>query len=156
MSLRLRPLTLDDLPAVVEIERAAKKYPWSEAMLRREVEMGGVSRPLAAELAGRLAGFLMAWHVADEVHIINIVVHPEFQRRGVATALLDAELRRAQSEGACKVLLEVREHNTPAISLYKKLGFREAGLRPNYYTDSGENAIIMEKLIAERRKNGLV
>ncbi len=138
-------MTAADLPRVVEIERKSKAHPWSEAMLRAEVEAGPVSRPKVAVIGEQVVGFIMAWFVADEVHIINLVVHPEFQRQGMATRLLEQVCNEAREQGAEKVFLEVRESNQKAISLYKKFGFREAGIRPQYYQDTGEDALLMIK-----------
>ncbi len=149
-TVQIRSMTANELTAIVEIERAAKPHPWSEAMLRKETEVGPISRPRVAVVKGRIAGFIMAWFVADEVHIINIVVHPEFQRRGIATRLMEHVFDEARNRGYEKVYLEVRESNQPAIRLYHKLGFREAGIRPQYYEDTGEDALLMVKKIDQR------
>ncbi|RME02114.1 MAG: ribosomal-protein-alanine N-acetyltransferase [Calditrichaeota bacterium] len=85
--------------------------------------------------------------MADEVHIINLAVHPAFQRRGLATRLMMEVMSTARKRKAGRVFLEVRRSNDKAIGLYKKLGFRITGYRPNYYQDSNEDAILMEKIL---------
>lgn len=91
---------------------------------------------------GRVLAFLLAWHVADEAHLIDVVVAPEERRGGIGRALLASLLREARARAARVVLLEVRKSNTPAIALYRGAGFVEVGERPRYYSD-GEDALLM-------------
>jgi ribosomal-protein-alanine N-acetyltransferase len=101
------------------------------------------SRIWIAHDEGRVAGFLIAWHVADEVHVLNVATAPALRRRGVATALMLEALAYAATSHVRIVLLEVRRSNRPAILLYRRLGFTAMGIRPNYYSDDGEDAVEM-------------
>ncbi len=89
------------------------------------------------------AGFLVAWHVADELHVLNVAVAPPLRRRGLARALMDEALAYAAGERVRIVLLEVRRSNRPAIKLYRGLGFTALGVRRGYYADNDEDAIEM-------------
>jgi ribosomal-protein-alanine N-acetyltransferase len=99
-----------------------------------------VARPDAASAP---AGFLVAWHVADELHVLNVAVAPSLRRRGLARALMDEALAYAAGERVRIVLLEVRRSNRPAIKLYRALGFTALGVRAAYYADNDEDAIEM-------------
>jgi ribosomal-protein-alanine N-acetyltransferase len=88
-------------------------------------------------------GFLVAWHVADELHVLNVATAPSMRRRGIARALMDEALRYSAQHRIRIVLLEVRRSNRPAIKLYRGLGFTAMGVRPGYYSDNNEDAIEM-------------
>jgi ribosomal-protein-alanine N-acetyltransferase len=88
-------------------------------------------------------GFLVAWHVADELHVLNIATAPAMRRRGVARALMAVALAYAAGEGVRLLLLEVRRSNVAAIKLYRGLGFSASGIRLNYYSNNGEDAVEM-------------
>ena len=100
--------------------------------------------------ADEIVGYVTFWIVADEVHLHGIAVREDWQRRGVASALMGEMIRRSQAEGALTAILEVRPSNRRAIRLYNKLGFRVCGIRPSYYTDSGEDALILRAELRER------
>jgi ribosomal-protein-alanine N-acetyltransferase len=87
-------------------------------------------------------GFVIFWVVADEMHLLNLAVHPAHRRRGISRALLTAAMEQARSRGAAVVWLEVRPSNQAALTLYRSFGFEEVGVRRNYYTDNGEDALI--------------
>lgn len=89
------------------------------------------------------AAFLLAWAVADELHILNVATHPDFRRRGAARALLHRAIEHARSHRARLVLLEVRRSNRAAIDLYRSHGFSAIGIRRGYYADTSEDAIEM-------------
>jgi ribosomal-protein-alanine N-acetyltransferase len=91
----------------------------------------------------QLAGFLCRWLVADECHILNVAVHPELRRGGIAMALMAEAIDEAKAKNIRLVTLEVRRSNVAARSLYRKLNFEERRLRTNYY-GPGEDAIVME------------
>jgi ribosomal-protein-alanine N-acetyltransferase len=139
-TLTIRPLAYADLPQVIAIERRAFATPWSLAMFVLELSKPS-SVCLAALSERRIAGYLVCARYADVWHLMNIAVDPASRRRGIAQALLEALLQRAGREEA--YTLEVRPSNTPAITLYEQFGFRSAGVRPRYYQDTGEDALIM-------------
>jgi ribosomal-protein-alanine N-acetyltransferase len=125
---------------VIAIERRAFATPWSLAMFVLELSKPS-SVCLAALSERRIAGYLVCSRYADVWHLMNIAVDPASRRRGIAQALLEALLQRAGREEA--YTLEVRPSNTSAITLYEQFGFRSAGVRPRYYQDTGEDALIM-------------
>jgi ribosomal-protein-alanine N-acetyltransferase len=130
-----------ELASVEVIARACFDEVWSTAE-----EMG---RPWSRLWAAWLdesddpVGFLVAWHVADELHVLNVATLPAMRRRGVGRALMDEALRYAAEHKVRIVLLEVRRSNRAAIKLYRGLGFTALGVRPGYYSDNNEDAIEM-------------
>jgi [ribosomal protein S18]-alanine N-acetyltransferase len=106
--------------------------PWSRLWIAR-----------AGDRRGAAAGFLVAWHVADELHVLNVATTPPMRRRGVARALMDEALAYSAREKIRIVLLEVRRSNRAAIKLYRAFRFTALGVRPAYYSDNGEDAIEM-------------
>ena len=146
-SFQIRAMTSEDLPAVVEIEQVAFRHPWSTELLRRELTHDWSTILLAEQPnaigVSELLGFSIFWLVHNELHILNVATAPRHRRRGVARSLLNETLRRARLRGCSMATLEVRRSNQPALSLYQSLGFRAVGVRPNYYADEGEDAIVM-------------
>ncbi len=139
----IRPATGDDLAAVVAIERQSFGDPWSPAALAQELAIDALRLPLVAEVAGEVAGYLMAWRSADQLHILNLAVAPSQRRRSIATRLLLAAREEARRCGLVEMTLEVRPGNIAAQGLYASLGFRPAGRRAGYYADTGEDALIL-------------
>ena len=144
----IREMTPADLPGVMEIEKVAFRNPWSPELLRRELTHDWSTILLAEEpdprrSGMRLLGFSIFWVVHDELHILNVATAPEHRQRGVGRAVLEATLDRGRLKRCTLATLEVRRSNEPAIRLYKGFGFRPVGIRPNYYVDEGEDAIVM-------------
>lgn len=145
--LRYRRLGEGDLPRLMEIEAAGFLHPWSEQLLRNELSHAW-SVLLGAVEGGaggpeRIVGYVIFWLVHDEVHVLNVATAPEARRRGVGRALL-CEAAAWGRRKACRLAtLEVRRSNAPARALYLALGYREVGVRRNYYTEEGEDAIVM-------------
>ena len=143
----IRRMTREDLPAVMELEKASFRNPWSLELIQRELGHDWsiillLEEPLP-EGGRRLLGISIFWIVHDEVHVLNVATAPEHRRRGVGRALMDATLAEGRARKCCLATLEVRRSNEPAIQLYKAFGFRPVGVRPNYYVDEGEDAIVM-------------
>lgn len=132
-----------DLVPIARIERESFSDPWSLPALLGELEASSLHLPLVAELDGEVAGYLMAWRVHDELHVLNLAVSRRHRRRGVAAALMAAAMDDGARSGLRLVTLEVRVGNEGARAFYQRLGFREDGIRPGYYTDTGEDALIM-------------
>ena len=138
--LAVRSATLNDVPAIQALERQAPTAAhWTSSQYGKLLSEGIV---LVAEQAGHLLGFLCAQSVGVEWEIENVVVAAEFQRGGIANALVRALIERAASQKAQSLLLEVRESNTPARRLYEKHGFRQVGHRRSYYSNPVEDAIL--------------
>jgi ribosomal-protein-alanine N-acetyltransferase len=132
-----------DLKAVIALESASFTDPWVDDALEQELTPDRLRLPLVAETAGKLVGYLMAWKVVDQLHILNIASDPEFRHRGIGTALLMAAAGKGVELGLTEVTLEVRQSNSEARSFYLGHGFKATGRRPGYYADNGEDAIIM-------------
>jgi ribosomal-protein-alanine N-acetyltransferase len=136
----VRRLAYSDLPTVIAIERRSFPTPWSLAMFVLELSKpSGIC--LAATAGDELLGYLVCSRYDQVWHLMNVAVTPERRRAGVASSLI----RRLVEEGggALPFTLEVRVSNRAAIAMYERLGFRSAGVRPRYYQDNGEDALIM-------------
>ncbi len=127
-----------DAPAIDAIARECGLVVDVQAELARSY-----ARLLVARSAGVVVGFLLAWRAADELHLTDLGVTASARRRGYARVLTEALAREGAQTGARVVLLEVRESNAAARSLYAKLGFSELDRRARYYTDTGEDAVVM-------------
>jgi len=136
----VRRLAYSDLPAVISIERRSFPAPWSLAMFVLELSKpSGIC--LAAGDGKELLGYLVCSRYDRVWHLMNVAVAPEWRRRGVASQLI---LRLIEDGGGeLPFTLEVRVSNREAIAMYERLGFRSAGVRPRYYQDNGEDALIM-------------
>jgi ribosomal-protein-alanine N-acetyltransferase len=144
--LRIRRMGHDDLPAVMEIERVAFTNPWSTEMVKKELTQDWSTVLLAEEPfdAGfKLRGFSIFWLVQDEQHVLNVATDPQWRRRGVGRAVMQATLEVGRAHRCRISTLEVRRGNVPAMEMYRALGFRPVGMRPNYYADDREDAVVM-------------
>jgi ribosomal-protein-alanine N-acetyltransferase len=136
----VRRLAYSDLPAVIAIERRSFPTPWSLAMFVLELSKpSGIC--LAATDGDRLLGYLVCSRYDRVWHLMNVAVAPEQRRLGIASRLIARLLEEAGR--SLPVTLEVRISNRVAITMYERLGFRSAGVRPRYYQDNGEDALIM-------------
>jgi ribosomal-protein-alanine N-acetyltransferase len=136
-----------DLAEVVAMENRSFQDPWAPEALEQELAPDRLRLPLVAETSGKVAGYLMAWKIFDQLHILNIATDPDFRRLGVGTALLGTATEKAGNMGMVDITLEVRESNQEAYAFYCKHGFVARGRRKSYYVDNGEDAIIMIRRI---------
>lgn len=141
----IKPLTADHLNDVAALERLCFSRPWSRNMLAEELENDCSSFLVALSDDGALVGYTGLQVVLDEGYILNVAVHPEWRRNGIAEKLLRVFIHFAEANHLAFLTLEVRASNRPAIQLYNKLKFREAGRRRNYYEYPKEDAIIMTR-----------
>jgi ribosomal-protein-alanine N-acetyltransferase len=139
----IEPMRMDDVPAVLEIERLSFSSPWPAYAFEHELSANRLARYIVSRLDGRVVGFAGIWLMVDEAHITTFGVHPEHRRRGIGRRMLLRLAELAVELGAVRMTLEVRVSNTAAQALYGSFGFRIAGRRPNYYSDDGEDAFIM-------------
>lgn len=142
MNYRLTIMTAEHIPQITAIERACFSDPWSETLFRDILWNDAAVMVVAEGADGTVMGYAELSVVLDEGTIDNVAVAPEYRRQGVADALLSAFVRFGRSKLAF-LTLEVRESNVPAITLYRKHGFRAVGRRKNYYDDPKEDAILM-------------
>jgi ribosomal-protein-alanine N-acetyltransferase len=144
MNVSIRKMTLQDVPAVAELDRNSFSLPWPERAFVFEVAANPAARCwIAEDEHGRIVGMLVMWLIVDEAHIATLASHPEFRKQGIGAHLLTQALQAARAEGARRALLEVRAGNEAAQAMYRKFGFEAAGRRPRYYKDNGEDAILM-------------
>ena len=123
------PTRMDEAQVRAELER-----PWARIWVARESEPGSGTK--------RIAGYLVAWHVADELHVMNVATRADRRRRGIGRALVGAAVAYARARRVRHALLEVRRSNRPAIALYRSVGFFAMGVRTRYYADD-EDAVEM-------------
>jgi ribosomal-protein-alanine N-acetyltransferase len=136
----IRRLAYSDLPRVISIERRSFPVPWSLAMFVLELSKpSGIC--LAAIESEELLGYLVCSRYEQVWHLMNVAVAPERRRTGVARDLISRLVE--EGGGRLPFTLEVRVSNRPAITMYERLGFRSSGVRPRYYQDNGEDALIM-------------
>ena len=133
---------IDDLEEILVIEAEAFITPW-----HRDSLISALQRPnsifIAAREQGRLIGYALSWLVSDEMHILKLAVDKNYQRLGWGRQLIEESVRRAQMENAAIAWLEVRPSNHAALAMYKTCGFTTAFRRKKYYSDTGEDAIIL-------------
>ena len=142
----LRDMRRDDLVAVLEIERRSFAQPWSRAFFEKELATPFARLVVAEEEKrpfGSVVGYTCRWRVTDEVHLLNVAVHPERRGLGYGRDLVSAVIGEARGAAARVVFLEVRAGNVVARRLYRQLGFKDLGVRRGYY-GPGQDAIVME------------
>jgi ribosomal-protein-alanine N-acetyltransferase len=136
-------MTVDDLDAVHVIEREAFSTPWPSHAYRQELESNRMAHYIVARWGDEIVGFAGMWLLVDEAHVTTFATRRTWRRQGIGERLLLALLDLARVRGAREATLEVRPSNTAARRLYEKYGFRNAGVRPRYYSDNHEDALIM-------------
>ena len=143
---RLMAATVADLEGAAALEKLCFSSPWSanslELLTREGIGVGYVCTRNAPEAMVTAYGGMMI--AVDEGQITNIAVHPDHRGQGLGLAIVNALIKHAKAERLASISLEVRASNTPAISLYKKVGFAEVGRRKGFYTKPTEDALIME------------
>jgi ribosomal-protein-alanine N-acetyltransferase len=153
MSIAIAAASVDDVPAIVDIERRAFSDPWSANSFREALSHPAVffacarTRGRSRSSVGKVAGYVVAWFVADEGEIANLAVDPAGWGGGIGQALLDAALEEGERRGAVAVYLEVRDSNERARRLYRSRRFEEVGRRREYYQRPVEDAIVLRRLL---------
>ena len=151
--LLIRPAGLADISAIWAIETLSFPTPWSRWSFLSELGHRNSHMLVAGPPAPQpwqTWAYLIFWVVLDEMHILNLAVHPAQHRRGIARRLLSEGLVQARSLGAELAWLEVRPSNAPARALYESFGFEEVGRRPRYYDDTQEDALLLTLTWADR------
>lgn len=143
--IEIRRMLRKDLEEVLAIEKISFPAPWSRFLFEQEFLFPHAHLLTACDRAdsGRVWGYLCFWLVAEETHILNLAVHPQWRRRGVGSRLLEYVVDFSRAKGVEEISLEVRRSNYRAISVYRRFHFQPLGIRPRYYQDTGEDAIIM-------------
>lgn len=148
---RRRPMTVQDLDAVLAVEVQCYSHPWSRGNFIDSLAAGYLAE-LRLDATGQLIGYYVAMPGVDEMHLLNLTVAPRRQRRGHARAMLGELRERALERGDRQLWLEVRQSNEAARALYARAGFVEAGVRRSYYPAAGarrEDAIVMSLQLVE-------
>ncbi|MCD6024773.1 MAG: ribosomal-protein-alanine acetyltransferase [Fibrobacteria bacterium] len=149
MTATVRSFVTVDAPAVAMLEALCNPLPWhlEDLLPFADPEPSSFVRLglVALDERGRVLGYLLASSVAGQAEILVLGVHPDARRQGLARALLRGLFARLQTLEADSIFLEVRAGNRDAITLYKSLGFADAGVRKGYYADSGEDAVLLRR-----------
>jgi ribosomal-protein-alanine N-acetyltransferase len=140
-----------DLPMVMEIETMSYPNPWQISSFKGEIDNRPISNPYVViyRPLEKIIGYVIYWHVRNEVQISNIAVSPEYRQLGVGEGVLRKVLVEMRHKNAEFVFLEVRPSNLIARNLYEKLGFAILGLRKGYYRNPSEDAIVMGKSLSQ-------
>ena len=136
-------MRLTDVGAVHEIERLSFTTPWPAHAFEQELKGNRLARYVVARAGDRVVGFAGLWLMVDEAHVTTFAVHPDWRRQAIGRQLLLNLAELAMAIGGRRMTLEVRVSNEAAQALYRSFGFEVAGRRPRYYTDDGEDALVM-------------
>jgi ribosomal-protein-alanine N-acetyltransferase len=158
--LKVDPMESAHIAEILEIEKILFPTPWTRTMFEEEVAGrpgpdGPGSYAVVATIDGRVIGYAVAWFIENGVHLMNIAVHREFHRRRIGKRLMNHLIETATAAGQRVILLEVRASNAAARAFYRQFGFRSVGIRPGYYSDNREDAVLMAVDLGvqkERRK----
>lgn len=142
----IRRMKLEDLDQVMTLERQIFSRPWSEGSMASALQQQETIY-LVDEIEGKIRGYLGIWCMAEDGDLCNMAVAEQARRGGVATDLLEKGMAYCRKQGVHRVVLEVRESNLPAKTLYQKMGFISIGVRKQYYSDPQEDAVIMECIL---------
>ena len=143
--IKVRIALASDLEDIYELDVATFAMPWSKEALNYDILENDNAFVIVAECKGEFAGYADIWTVLDEADLNSIAVSTALRRKGIGEELIRAMLELLENNGMMTINLEVRVSNIPAIALYKKYGFKECGVRPEYYLDNGEDALIMKR-----------
>ena len=138
----IKPMSVDDIDQIMEIENVSFLTPWHEKIFEMELKKPRTLHSVCKK-NDKVVGYLVSWMLYDEIHILNVAVHPDCRRNGIAEKLIDYTINHFAYKGAITVILEVRTSNKAAQNLYEKLGFKTLRARKNYYADTGEDALVM-------------
>ncbi len=134
---------VSDIEDILGIEQASFAVPWSREAFYREIVENQFAYYLVIEDSFQPIGYCGIWLVMDEAHVTNIAILPSYRGRRLGEMLMKEAIKLAKTQGARTMTLEARVSNHVAQNLYKKLGFESGGIRKNYYSDNGEDALVM-------------
>lgn len=147
MIINLREMEIKDIDAIMEIEKESFSTPWTRNAFEKEIKENMLAKYIVADLEGKAVGYAGIWLIIDEGHVTNIAVANAHRGKGIGKFLMMGLIDFCKDSGIHNMTLEVRASNIIAQNLYKKLGFLDCGIRPNYYADDHEDAVIMWKTI---------
>jgi ribosomal-protein-alanine acetyltransferase len=143
LKVEIAAMRVEDIEAVHAVERASFPVPWPAYAFRQELETNRLARYLVARVGGEVVAYGGIWMLVDEAHVTTFAVLPEHRHSGIGSRLLLALMDLAVELAASVATLEVRISNMDARRLYERFGFRPVGVRPRYYSDNSEDALIM-------------
>ena len=132
------------VPQVAQLEKLCFSDPWSEKSIASELDSSWSYWVVAVE-DGQVVGYIGSQSSYEQADIMNVAVHPDWRRRGIAESLIDCLVKELRTRNCMALMLEVRASNAPAIALYEKMEFHQVGLRKNYYRNPKEDALILRK-----------
>ncbi|MEY4479745.1 MAG: hypothetical protein RLZZ267_423 [Bacillota bacterium] len=138
-----RQMEVADVEAICAIEQESFNIPWTREAFMNELTNNMLAKYMVLEVDGVVAGYVGMWLIVDEAHITNIAIASAYRGRGYGEQLMTELAALAQYMGMRAMTLEVRVSNQVAINLYTKIGFENAGIRKGYYSDNGEDAMVM-------------
>jgi len=145
MSILFTAMKKPYIDSVVEIENQSFPTPWTKSAFFHEIAANDFAHYIVALEGDKVAGYGGMWVILDEAHITTLAVNPAYRRQKIGSRLLYELIAEAGRRGCLRMTLEVRPSNLPALDLYRKTGFVSYGVRPGYYSDTGEDAVIMWK-----------
>ena len=137
----------EDIPEASEIERLSFPNPWSSNLFSAELEKKDFAFYWVMEYQSRLVAYAGYWKLGNEAHLVTLAVHPSFRRKSLGSQLLKYLLKEMKQQNLDKITLEVRYSNLIAQRFYQKFGFKKIAIRPNYYADINEDAIVYWKIL---------
>ena len=147
-NLVIEEMKVDDIDGVFEVEKNCFEDYWSKDSFKKELS-NNLAKYLVAKVDGKVAGYVGIWFVVDEGHIINVAVHEDYRGQKIGDQLIKELVQVCKDNNIVSMTLEVRTSNTVAQNLYRKYGFKMAGIRKEYYSNNKEDAIIMWNDIKE-------
>lgn len=145
MGLVIRPAAPSDAPGIAELEIETSGHPWSKESILHDITESNIAVVISAELDDKLVGYADVWNIAGEGQLNNIAVTGAARGNHIGQKMMEYLFDALRESGAIEMSLEVRVSNTPARRMYEKLGFVNLGIRPGYYEDNGEDAVIYRK-----------
>lgn len=140
--IKIEKYSPSDLDRIMEIEFASFSAPWSRQSYEELAPLDTIDIWVARE-SGRIVGYMLFQHIAEDMELHTIAVESRSQRKGIAALLIDYMVKKAHEYGTKKIFLQVRPSNDAARNLYLKKGFVPVGIRKGYYNDNGEDALVM-------------
>lgn len=142
----IREADISDAADIADVEVQCFPKPWSEDVIRHDLSENGKARYYVAVDSGHVVGYMSVWALDYEGFINNVAVMPTYRRRHIASMLVETMLEATEAEGIVSHTLEVRKSNKAARRLYEHFDFKETAVRSHYYSDNGEDAIIMWRM----------
>ncbi len=134
-------MTEADLPEVLAIENLSFPIPFSEKLYRMELQLE-VAHLYVVRSERKIIGYIDFWRIGPEMHVISIAVHPDWRQHGIGGILIDLLIKEGKRHSVEKISLDVRPSNQAGLTLYKKYGFEQVGIRKSYYQDNQEDALL--------------